>query len=320
MTATPACPLLPCRYVVRADDSIYIVFGDANGGPHCQADCDLPEKYVKLLVDAYSAALTPPPQAQAIAAVDGAVDWRKVCPNLDGIYNSLCHRFAGHEVDLIMERIAGEIAALTPTAGDGAVVRVCHICGGQTQLACSDCQINLAATVYVCSKGDCRRAHDRVCSGERQPAAALTPASPASAEVEAVCKRLDNAALYSSLDKAETLEWQAATLLRRLDAELRQTKDDLAFGPEKWVTANRNLKAELATLRTAFRVNMMRFGATDAEIDAVLYPATPAPTAGDAVVTEEMIQAGCEVAGVGQSWRRALTDAYRAMHRARGPA
>jgi hypothetical protein len=49
--------------------------------------------------------------------------------------------------------------------------KVCHVCGEQTLMACSDCRINLGATVYVCGKRKCREAHDRVCSGakDRQP-------------------------------------------------------------------------------------------------------------------------------------------------------
>lgn len=39
----------------------------------------------------------------------------------------------------------------------------CHICGKQTLYACSDCQIDLGATVYVCSSSDCRDAHEKKC-------------------------------------------------------------------------------------------------------------------------------------------------------------
>lgn len=42
--------------------------------------------------------------------------------------------------------------------------KVCHVCGDQTLFACSDCQINLKATVYVCGKIACRTTHDEVCS------------------------------------------------------------------------------------------------------------------------------------------------------------
>lgn len=41
--------------------------------------------------------------------------------------------------------------------------KLCHICGDQTLLACSDCRINLAATVYVCQRSSCRDEHERVC-------------------------------------------------------------------------------------------------------------------------------------------------------------
>lgn len=39
----------------------------------------------------------------------------------------------------------------------------CHICGASTDLACSDCQIDLKARVWVCQNSDCRDAHERVC-------------------------------------------------------------------------------------------------------------------------------------------------------------
>lgn len=40
----------------------------------------------------------------------------------------------------------------------------CHVCKIQTLFACSDCQINLSATVYICGKAACRNSHVRVCS------------------------------------------------------------------------------------------------------------------------------------------------------------
>ena len=49
--------------------------------------------------------------------------------------------------------------------------KVCHICGEQTLFACSDCQINFSATVYVCYKSECRDAHERKCFGARALAA-----------------------------------------------------------------------------------------------------------------------------------------------------
>ena len=44
--------------------------------------------------------------------------------------------------------------------------RRCSICDGQTTTACSDCAIDLRATVYVCSKAGCRKAHDAKCPQE----------------------------------------------------------------------------------------------------------------------------------------------------------
>lgn len=40
----------------------------------------------------------------------------------------------------------------------------CHVCKANTQWACSNCQIDLGATVYVCATTECRNAHERVCS------------------------------------------------------------------------------------------------------------------------------------------------------------
>lgn len=43
----------------------------------------------------------------------------------------------------------------------------CHICGRETLLACSDCQIDLGATVYVCSSSTCRDSHEIKCPGRK---------------------------------------------------------------------------------------------------------------------------------------------------------
>jgi len=43
--------------------------------------------------------------------------------------------------------------------------KVCHVCGEHTLFACSDCQINFKATVYVCTKQKCRDTHERKCCG-----------------------------------------------------------------------------------------------------------------------------------------------------------
>jgi hypothetical protein len=46
-----------------------------------------------------------------------------------------------------------------------AAKRRCHICYEQTTFACSDCAIDLRAVVYVCSKLECRAAHEKKCPG-----------------------------------------------------------------------------------------------------------------------------------------------------------
>ena len=43
----------------------------------------------------------------------------------------------------------------------------CHVCKEQTLIACSDCQINFSATVYVCQKAKCRAEHERKCYGSK---------------------------------------------------------------------------------------------------------------------------------------------------------
>lgn len=40
----------------------------------------------------------------------------------------------------------------------------CHVCDEPTLFACSDCQIDFHATVYVCAKRSCRDEHERKCS------------------------------------------------------------------------------------------------------------------------------------------------------------
>lgn len=47
--------------------------------------------------------------------------------------------------------------------------KCCHICDAPTDLACSDCRINLRATVYVCGRGECRDEHERrYCAGPQR--------------------------------------------------------------------------------------------------------------------------------------------------------
>lgn len=44
--------------------------------------------------------------------------------------------------------------------------KVCHVCGAQTLWACSDCRIDLGATVYVCQKLVCQMTHAEKCPAE----------------------------------------------------------------------------------------------------------------------------------------------------------
>jgi hypothetical protein len=47
----------------------------------------------------------------------------------------------------------------------------CHVCDAVTDLACSDCRINFGVTIYVCSKRECRNAHEVKCYGDGSNAA-----------------------------------------------------------------------------------------------------------------------------------------------------
>lgn len=49
-----------------------------------------------------------------------------------------------------------------------ATKRRCHVCDDQTTFACSDCAIDLRATVYVCSKLRCRDEHEKKCAHNLQ--------------------------------------------------------------------------------------------------------------------------------------------------------
>lgn len=44
----------------------------------------------------------------------------------------------------------------------------CHVCGQRTNLRCADCQIDLAARVYVCANPKCRDRHATKCPGTRE--------------------------------------------------------------------------------------------------------------------------------------------------------
>lgn len=40
----------------------------------------------------------------------------------------------------------------------------CSVCGGVTEYCCADCRIDKKVNVYVCTKPECRDAHEKVCS------------------------------------------------------------------------------------------------------------------------------------------------------------
>lgn len=39
----------------------------------------------------------------------------------------------------------------------------CTVCKDETSLACSDCQIDLHTTIFVCNKSSCRNTHEQKC-------------------------------------------------------------------------------------------------------------------------------------------------------------
>lgn len=41
--------------------------------------------------------------------------------------------------------------------------KLCHVCKQPTLLACSDCRIDFATTIYVCGNSECRDRHERKC-------------------------------------------------------------------------------------------------------------------------------------------------------------
>jgi hypothetical protein len=45
--------------------------------------------------------------------------------------------------------------------------KVCHVCGTQTLMACSDCRLNFGAVIYVCTNTVCRAEHERKCYGSK---------------------------------------------------------------------------------------------------------------------------------------------------------
>ena len=50
----------------------------------------------------------------------------------------------------------------------------CHVCDSATEFACSDCRINLHATVNVCEKPACRDEHEKFyCAGPNPHEAAV---------------------------------------------------------------------------------------------------------------------------------------------------
>lgn len=103
--------------------------------------------------------------AEANSAADKEMERVKACEHIaDGDegwerVRNLCPSTAA--VARLQDRFTEAKAAL---ANMTDAKKACHVCGDQTLWSCSDCQINLSATIYVCSKRECREHHDWVCS------------------------------------------------------------------------------------------------------------------------------------------------------------
>lgn len=60
--------------------------------------------------------------------------------------------------------IGASAQELLETLEEVAAMSKCHICGRPTRLACSDCRIDFAKSIYVCESEECRDKHDMKCS------------------------------------------------------------------------------------------------------------------------------------------------------------
>ncbi len=82
--------------------------------------------------------------------------------------------------DQILEQAKKDRESLAEIFG----LRICSVCGNATDLACSDCRIDLRTTVYVCKSSECRSRHEEKC-GQRIAAILAN----LSAQIEAQTKK-----------------------------------------------------------------------------------------------------------------------------------
>ena len=81
---------------------------------------------------------------------------------------------AGGEREAALVRLLDTDAALRDQVARLTEERVCTICGTTTDIACSDCRIDLRTTVFVCTLRACQLAHETKCPGTlRQQLAAV---------------------------------------------------------------------------------------------------------------------------------------------------
>lgn len=95
---------------------------------------------------------------------------------------ALADERASHEqsIDDLMKALAAARAEAQELRERLAKAERCHICKIPTQSACSDCRIDLAATVFVCGKKACIDEHERLyCSAKLRERLTLEkPAEP----------------------------------------------------------------------------------------------------------------------------------------------
>lgn len=88
--------------------------------------------------------------------------------------------------------------------------KVCHVCKQQTLFACADCQINFGATVYVCSKPDCRDAHETKCCGT------MSRAGLSDDEVSALQSAVENLRAPERTQPTAEAAWRIASKLEKI--------------------------------------------------------------------------------------------------------
>jgi hypothetical protein len=129
--------------------------------------------------------------------------------------------------------------------------RKCHICGAVTQLACSDCAINLGVTVYVCSRTECRDKHEERCSGAAARCAqveadrdnALANADFWERELNNFRRNAAHRAEQLAKEKVEAAECEVTKLMNALKARTKGLREAEAELKEqnRWIPVEEKL-------------------------------------------------------------------------------